>query len=172
MRPRSARPDDGRTMDSQISIRPIRPDDANELQSFYARLSAESRRRRFLGTTSGISDPQAATFAAAMSRGAAGFVASDGGRIVGHGVVEPTRPGAVEMAFAVDDGLQRRGIGRALLTEAVAWARAHSVRRIELELFADNLAMRRLLRGVPEASALVHPDGSVDQVELVLPAAA
>jgi GNAT superfamily N-acetyltransferase len=172
MRPRSARPDDGRTMGSQFRIRQIRPDDAHELQAFYARLSPESRRLRFLGTTSGISDDQATGFASAASRSAAGFVADDDGRIVGHGVVEPTRPGAVEMAFAVDDAWQRRGIGRSLLAASVAWARAHGDRRIELELFADNLAMRRLLRGVPEASALVHPDGSVDQVELVLPAAA
>jgi acetyltransferase len=159
-------------MASHYDIRPIRPDDADELQSFYARLSPESRRRRFLGTTCGISDPQAAAFAGATTRGAAGFVAESDGRIVGHGVVEPTRPGAVEMAFAVDDCWQRHGIGRALLTEAVACARAHGVRRIELELFADNLAMRRLLHSVPGASELVHPDGSVDQVELVLPAAA
>lgn len=172
MRLRRVRPDDGGTMGNEFDIRPVQPHDAAELQAFYARLSAESRRLRFLAMTSGISDEQASGFATASSRGAAGFVAESDGRIIAHAVVEPTGPGTVEMAFAVDDAWQRRGIGRALLAASVAWARAHGVRRLELELFAANLAMRRLLRSVPEASALVHPEGSVDQVELVLPAAA
>lgn len=159
-------------MADHFSVRPIRPCDAAELLLFYARLSPESRRLRFLGTTGGITDAQAATFAAATPRGAAGFVAERDGRIVGHAVVEPTLPGVVEMAFAVDDAWQRHGIGRALLSESVAWARTHGVRRLELELFADNLAMRRLLRSVPGTHALVHPHGSVDEIDLVLPTAA
>jgi RimJ/RimL family protein N-acetyltransferase len=170
MRPRSARPDDGDTMDTEFEIRPIEPGDAAELRAFYARLSPESRRRRFLGTSSGIDEGQAAFFADAAARGSAGFVAVCDGRIIGHAVVERTRPHAVEMAFAVDDAWQRRGIGRALLARSVDWAHAHGIERLELELFADNLAMRRLLRSVPEARALARGDGSVTQVELVLPA--
>jgi GNAT superfamily N-acetyltransferase len=154
---------------TEVKIREIRPHDATELRAFHARLSPESRRRRFLGTSSDIGEGQAASFAGAAARDSAGFVATRDGRIVGHAVVERTRPHAVEMAFAVDDAWQRRGIGRALLARSVDWARAHGIERLELELFADNLAMRRLLRSVPEAHALAHGDGSVTQVELVLP---
>ena len=37
--------------DQWVSIRPIEREDASALSDFYARLSPESRRRRFLGAT-------------------------------------------------------------------------------------------------------------------------
>ncbi len=158
-------------MAPRVSIRTVRPGDAPELERFYARLSSESRRRRFLGTSRGISGPEARHFAAARERGGAGFIALRGERIVAHACVEPCAPGVVEMAFAVADDWQRQGIGRALLMRALAWTQRHGIARIDLSFFADNLAMRRMLGSVT-GSLAVRPDGSVEQVELVLPAAA
>jgi GNAT superfamily N-acetyltransferase len=158
-------------MDAQVSIRAITPGDSGALEDFYLRLSPESRRRRFLGVSRGISAAQARRFATAASRGAAGFVAVRGSRIIGHACVELCDADAVEMAFAVDDAWQRRGIGRRLLQRALAWTNRRGIGRIDLSLFADNAAMRGLLRSIP-GSVDVRPEGSVEQVELVLPVAA
>ncbi len=159
-------------MESPIEVRPVERADAAELVAFYARLSPESRRRRFLCSTRGLDERLARRFTSVDHVRSTGLVATLDGHIVGHACVEESGAGAVEMAFAVDDAWQRRGIGRRLLAEAVAWARRHGVSHIDLSLFADNLAMHRMLRSIPGSRVLVHPDGSVDQVELTLPAAA
>src|SRR4029079_9650742 len=59
----------------QIRIRPVHPEDARELQRFYTRLSPESRRRRFLGATSSLSDRQPQIFCLPAHRHDEGFVA-------------------------------------------------------------------------------------------------
>lgn len=133
-----------------VSIRPIETTDAVELSAFYARLSPESRRTRFLGMAPGITDVQAERFAAADGRSRAGFVAvlheagPRDGEIVGHACAEPAEEGTVEMAFAVDDRLQRKGVGRRLLREVVAWARRRGVERLTATMLVGNEAMRRL----------------------------
>jgi hypothetical protein len=58
-----------------------------------------------------------------------------------------------------------------LLQRALAWTNRRGIGRIDLSLFADNAAMRGLLRSIP-GSVDVRPEGSVEQVELVLPLAA
>jgi putative acetyltransferase len=42
------------------------------------------------------------------------------------------------------DGYRRRGIGRALLDEGVAWARSSGIRKLELHVFPWNEAAMRL----------------------------
>src|SRR4051795_210307 len=117
---------DGAQTASAITIRPIRPDDAPALERFYEALSDESRRRRFFACTRGLSHPPATQFCCPDHVHREGFVAvaglGDASRIVGHVCLEPARDGTAEIAIAVADELQGRGIGGALLDAAVAWA--------------------------------------------------
>ena len=136
-----------------VSVRPIEATDAGELSAFYAALSDESRHRRFLGSTPGIGAEQAERFAMVDHETADGLVAvlgeagRDDGRLVGHACIEPCPDGTDEVAIAVADDLQGRGIGRELMRQAVASARRRRIRGLTASLYANNLAMRRLLDG-------------------------
>lgn len=153
-----------------IRVRRVAPDDAPELKRFYAELSADSRVSRFHAACRGISRQQAETFAAADHRRRDGFVAVADGRIVGHLVLEPMGTDIEELAVAVDDRLQHRGVGTLLLAAAVASARLRGIRRLVAWVRAENGVMRHLL------TTSHHPlrlgwEGPVARYELEVPPA-
>src|SRR4026207_1956828 len=92
-----------------VRVRAIRPTDASELQRFYAGLSPDSRRTRFLSISAGPSQAQSASFCATDHDHQEGFVAvvHQGPvaqeRIVGHLCLEPDGDTAAEVAIAVAD---------------------------------------------------------------------
>jgi acetyltransferase len=136
-----------------LSLRPIGPGDRAALAQFYASLSAESRGARFHGAAPSIGAGAAAFFCGSDHVHREGIVAEairpDGRlEIVGHLLLEPAGPGTVEMAVAVADGWQRRGVGRAMLLAAVDWARSHGVERLTASLRLTNNAVIRLIRSV------------------------
>jgi RimJ/RimL family protein N-acetyltransferase len=75
---------------------------------------------------------------------AAVLVAEEDDRIVGRlSVGRETHPASEHVAdvgLMVADGYRRRGIGRALMENAEAWARSVGVRKIELHVFPHNEA--------------------------------
>lgn len=157
-----------------VSIRPIEAIDAAGLSAFYAALSPESRRRRFLGSGVGLSEAQASRMAQVDHRSADGYVAvlheagpSDG-EIVGHVCLEPCGDGMDEVAVAVADRVQDRGIGRRLVREAVVSARRRGLRGLHASLFHENTAMRRLLLGTGVPVTRTGRDGAVLEVALPL----
>jgi acetyltransferase len=158
-----------------VTIRPIRPDDAAALETFYEALSDDSRRRRFFACTRGLSHPQATQFCCTDHDHREGFVAlaeqGDASRIVGHLCLEPARDGSAEIALAVADELQGRGIGRALMGAAIAWAAEVGFDRLSATMLDENVAIRRLLTGL-DLPARVRPTGfGIDAVTIELPAA-
>jgi GNAT superfamily N-acetyltransferase len=128
-----------------VRIRRTRTADASELRRFYAALSDESRRRRFLGFVRELSETQADRFCRH------GFVATVPAgyseQIVGHLSLEPIEPHVEEVAVAVADEWQHQGIGRALYAAALRSAAARGVRRLEAMMYAYNTPIRRLLTG-------------------------
>lgn len=158
---------------ARVTIRPIEAVDAFGLSAFYASLSAESRARRFLGASRGISPADAARFASVDHRTEDGYVAvvaeagPDDGLIVGHATLTSNGAGTPpEIAFAVADGWQRRGIGTALLREMIGAAERRGIRRLECSVLADNLAMQRLLAHGGWSSRVTAFDGSTLEVEI------
>jgi GNAT superfamily N-acetyltransferase len=152
----------------EIRVRRVVPADAPGLERFYAALSADSRASRFHGACRGISDQQAARFAAADHVRRDGFVALSGRRIVGHLVLEPIAGGAEELAVAVDDHVQHAGVGTLLVAAAIASARLRGVPNLVAWVRAENRPMRQLL------TASRHPvrvtwEGSIARCELVVP---
>jgi RimJ/RimL family protein N-acetyltransferase len=158
---------------ARVTIRPIEAVDASGLSAFYAALSDESRGRRFLAASRGISAADAERFASVdhlTEHGYLAVVAEAGpndGLIVGHATLTPSGSGEPpEMAFAVADAWQRQGIGSALMREVICTAERLGMRRLSAALFADNIAMRRLLAGAGWSWRIADVDGSTIEVEL------
>ncbi len=150
-----------------IHVRLVRPDDAPGLAALYAALSAESRRLRFLGSTT--HDPDALLACCAPDhRRAEGFVAEvrggdADGAIVGHLELVPGPHGSTEIAIAVADAHQHRGIGRQLLAAGLAWAREHHLHHLSATAFADNASVLGLFRGsLPGMRVIDLWDGTVE----------
>jgi len=143
-----------RSLPGSIVIRAIDAADRLELERFYASLSPDSRDARFHGATRGITDPEARSFCGPDHLHREGFVAvdehrSDPAPIVGHLCLEPIEGDSdVEMAVAVADAWQHRGIGLALLAAAIDWATAHGVARLRATIRLSNSAIIGLLRSV------------------------
>jgi len=136
--------------DRWVSIRPIERADAAGLSDFYARLSDESMRRRFLSCGNRFRDHLGLRFTEHDGEGFIGILSepgADDGRVVAHAAVQPDGSGGAEIALAVADELQGHGIGTALMETAVRHARRLGLRRLTATLFADNTRMRRLMRG-------------------------
>jgi RimJ/RimL family protein N-acetyltransferase len=137
-----------------VRIRAIRSTDAPELQRFYAGLSPDSRRTRFLAISAGLNEAQSTSYCTTDHDHREGFVAVvhddlDGsGRIVGHLCLEPDGADAAEVAIAVADEFQHRGIGRGLMVAGIAWARREHIARFTATMSADNAAIHRLLGGL------------------------
>ena len=143
-----------------VRVRPIGPADETALAAFYAGLSPNSRYRRFFAASSGLSAAQATFFCAPDHDHREGFVAEavarGGGRvIVGHLCLEPAQalgaaavsgPASAEVAVAVADNVQHRGIGRALLAAAIDWASRRGLARLTATILESNPAMVGLLR--------------------------
>ena len=147
-------------MDS-IDVRRITRDDQPRLVDFYAGLSPESRRTRFLGTAPGIGTSCASVLCGPDHVHEEGFVAvehragRETDRIVGHVCIVDAGPRTSELAVAVADELQGRGIGRRLVNSAIGWAHAAAITTVTASAFADNWRVIRLLTESGYATTVV-----------------
>jgi acetyltransferase len=136
-----------------IRIRPVAPDDLVALRAFYCDLSPDSRYRRLLSLGL-LGEGDAKRFCGADHEHREGFLAivdeagGEDGRIVGHLCVEPVAADEVELAVAVADAYQGRGIGRALTHAALDWAREHGIARLRASMLADNTGIIRLIESL------------------------
>lgn len=156
------------------TIRPIERSDAPALFDFYLALSPESLRRRFLGAGRPVDARLLASFVERADGGLIATLVERGprdGDVVGHATVLADGRGGAEIAFAVADHVQGAGIGRALMTDAVALARQRGLREVSASLFADNLPMRRLLNGTGCEVRSDTIEAGVEEISLDLGAA-
>jgi GNAT superfamily N-acetyltransferase len=125
-----------------IEIRPLAATDRAGLAAAFARLGEQTRWRRFRGLASRLSerDLDRLTRIDHHEHEALAAIAPDGGRIVGVAryIALPHDSGAAEVAVAVDDEWQGRGIGRRLMRELVDGARAEGYTRLLAYVGADN----------------------------------
>lgn len=133
---------------STVRIRPIVPDDAAALQEMVRSMSRRSVYFRFFRVKRELTDEELRRYTELDYRRRMALVAVDDGRIVGVGRYEAGDgdPGVAEVAFAVVDDHQRRGIGSLLLNRLTAYARTHGIRAFRAHLLADNHVMMRTFR--------------------------
>lgn len=131
---------------SVVRLRPLERGDKVEFQHLTEDLLAEFAEPQFLDT-SRTSALKAGEAEAADPSAAFVLVAELHGRIVAFGsyVRDANRPEAAEMAFAVDTGLQGKGLGTALLDRLADVARDHGIEALEGEVVAANHRMLNMV---------------------------
>jgi RimJ/RimL family protein N-acetyltransferase len=72
------------------------------------------------------------------------LVAVAGAELIGSLVVEPSRHGFGEIGMAVAREWRGRGVGSALLADAIEWARDRGLHKLSLGVFAHNAAAIQL----------------------------
>ncbi len=129
-------------------MRPIAPEDKPLLQAGVAALSPESQYGRFLTGKSSLTPAELRYLTEVDGREHIALLVLDGdGELVAVGriVRDPARVDTAELAIAVCDDWQRRGIGRALTRELT---RASGVSRVSGTMLATNRAALALMRGI------------------------
>ncbi|HEX2704036.1 MAG TPA: GNAT family N-acetyltransferase [Solirubrobacteraceae bacterium] len=128
-------------------MRPVGPTDQQNLLRFLQGLSEQSRLLRFFSAGANL-DSQAHRFAEVDGLTAYGLIATVGGagEIVGHAGYVCEGPAAAEVAFAIADAYQGRGLATTLLAHLAAHASAHGIVTFTAVTRADNHGMIDVFR--------------------------
>ncbi|HTJ45181.1 MAG TPA: GNAT family N-acetyltransferase [Kofleriaceae bacterium] len=150
-----------------ILIRAIRPDDKARLADHFAHLGAESVRHRFFGAKRELTAKELAYYTECDQSTHVGLVATLGDQIIGVGRYLASGARA-EVAFAIADLHQGRGIGTVLLEHLAQIARARGIEELEADVLADNRAMRDVFA---RSGFVTHETRDHDVVHVVFPIA-
>jgi len=138
---------DGRS----LTIRPIRPEDAEAERTFVSGLSPQARRFRFLGANKELSPKMLAQFTQIDYRTEMALVAVIGERTeqeqigVARYAINPDRR-SCEFAIIVSDKVQNQGIGTRLMKALMDAAREHELTVMEGTVLKENEPMLQLMQ--------------------------
>ncbi|MFQ5948013.1 MAG: GNAT family N-acetyltransferase [Acidimicrobiia bacterium] len=129
-------------------LRPIRPDDADTLHALFRRLSSDSVYQRFFRYKKDLTPEELEFFTRVDYERRMAFVAEIGENIVAVGRYDglDEEPSTAEVAFAVEDAHQGRGIGTQLLQHLTGYARTHGIEAFRAFVLPDNYPMMRVFR--------------------------
>jgi acyl-CoA synthetase (NDP forming)/GNAT superfamily N-acetyltransferase len=151
-------------------IRPITPDDAQRLVSFYERVSDESKYYRFFAPYPRLSDRDVRRFTHHDYVDRVGLAATVGGEFIAtvryDRIDDSGRPATAtsaqaEVAFLVRDDHQGRGVASALLEHIAAVARERDIRRFTAEVLPANSKMIKVFTDAGYSQRRSFEDGSV-----------
>src|SRR5919108_2987844 len=118
---------------STVHLRPVRPEDYEAVHEFLRGLSDTSRWFRFFSGSANLE--QAARWASEVDyRRRYGLVATAGAQIMAHAGYQLTDGDRAEVAFAVADRFQGRGLGTILLGHLAEMAGEGGVNVFEAEV--------------------------------------
>ena len=128
-----------------LTIRALRDGDTDTVAALFARLGDRSRERRFCGAKPRLSQIEL-TQLARVDRDRHVLVGYVDGDPEPAGIARLVREGdAAEIAFAVADEYQSRGLGSLLANELAADARAAGITQLTATVCGDNPRMIALL---------------------------
>ncbi|GLW07928.1 GNAT family N-acetyltransferase [Microtetraspora sp. NBRC 13810] len=142
-------------------VRPIRPEDADRLRSFYSRLSAESIYFRFFGPRPRLSDREIDRFTNVDYVDRVALIATIGAEMVAVIRYDRIEPGEAEVAFLVEDAHQGRGVASVLLEHLAATARERGITRFIADVLPNNQKMMAVLRLAGYTAQSSFADGVV-----------
>jgi RimJ/RimL family protein N-acetyltransferase len=155
----------------QVLIRPIRREDKDDLVDAFHRMTPESRYRRFFSPINELGERQLRYLTEVDHRTHEALIATDPSGVEGLGVARfvrsSTDPRAAEVAVAVVDSWQGRGLGTALLEALAARAHEEGVERFTASVLANNSPMLELFRKLGDTAIVDRAAGVVElQIEL------
>ncbi|MGA8417764.1 MAG: GNAT family N-acetyltransferase [Candidatus Dormiibacterota bacterium] len=125
-----------------VHIRPIRPDDASAHRAFFARQSEQSVYFRFFGPRSDLTDREVTHFTTVDYHDRMAFVAFLREEMVAVGRYDRLAHGdEAEVAFAVADEHQGRGLATLLLEYLATYAATQGITRFSADTLVDNRRM-------------------------------
>jgi RimJ/RimL family protein N-acetyltransferase len=161
----------------RVLLRPIRPDDADQLREGFRRLSERSRFLRFFTPLAALPaewatrltdlDHQTHRAWVAYDPDAAGVAPPGLGVGVARLIQLDDDPTAAEAAVAIADDYQGRGIGRLMLDVVVGTAVAVGYRTLVTNVLRENHRMLELVRGVGPP-VWTAGDGASVRIEVAL----
>ncbi len=164
-------------IDPPVLIRPIRPEDGERLSASHARLSPESRYRRFLSAKPELTDADVRYLVEVDGIDHIALVATQpwlpGEPIVAAArcIRVPSSPDTGEVAIVVADALQGHGVGKRLVARLAELAVAQGITRFHATMLSDNPAIQRLLTGLAAGPVKRVHYGETTELELELPGA-
>jgi RimJ/RimL family protein N-acetyltransferase len=145
-----------------LRLHPPSAADAQAVVAFFGELSERSRYLRFHGAGS-VDEKLVGTFLEPDWKTRGALAATQDGRIVALASYARLRdPHAAEVAFAVADELQRRGVGTRLLERLAERAAAAGIERFVAEVLAENNAMLAVFRDAGFEVARTLEGGEVE----------
>lgn len=150
-----------------VRLRHLGPGDADELRAGFARLSPESRYRRFFSPMPRLTDAMVRRLVGTDGHDHVALVAETLPARNEHPVplgvarfIRVTgRPSAAEVAVTVIDEMHGRGLGHLLLEAIAVLAREHGVTMIVASVLAENAPMNALIRSMGRVASLRRDQG-------------
>ncbi|MDT0450220.1 GNAT family N-acetyltransferase [Streptomyces hesseae] len=143
-------------------IRPITPDDAGRLVSFYEQVSDQSKYYRFFAPYPRLSDRDVHRFTHHDYVDRVGLAAIVGDEFIATVRYDRIAPAdEAEVAFLVQDAHQGRGVASALLEHVAAVARERSIRRFAAEVLPTNTKMIKVFTDAGYTQKRSFEDGVV-----------
>ncbi len=134
---------------TELTLRPIRPEDADAHTKMFARLSPEDVRYRFFTALRELTAEQIARMTDIDYDREIAFVAVRGTDTVGVArLVRDTFVPEAEFAVLVQPDAKRAGLARALMERLFDWGRAQGLRAITGQVLAENRPMLGFVRGL------------------------
>jgi acetyltransferase len=137
---------------TEITFRPVRPEDEPRLVEFHRRLSQRSVYLRWyqpLALEERIAHERLARICHIDYDREMALIAEREGEILAIGRVSKRHQGGEgRVTLLIRDEYQRRGLGRALLERLLAFARDERLKRITAEMLPENVEMQGLARSV------------------------
>ena len=163
--------------DPRVLIRPIRADDGERLRDSHARLSPESRYRRFLAAKPYLSGADARYLVELDGCDHYALVATlpelDDEPIVAVAryIRAPENREVAELAIVVNDDFQKQGMGAELVQRLAQAAVSRGITRFRATMLADNVGIQRLLAGLADGPIERRRLGGLSEMEIPLPGA-
>lgn len=131
-----------------VRVRPILPDDADGLQDMLARMSRRTVYNRFFRVKSTLEPEELDRFTRLDYHDRMALVAERADKLVGVGRYwrDPDHPDVADVAFAVVDAEQGKGIATRLVRYLTDYARRHGVKAFRARVLSDNHVMIRVFR--------------------------
>ena len=155
----------------RITIRPIRPEDAQAHGAFFSRLSPEDIRYRFFSAIRELSAEQTARLTQVDYGREMAFIAireASGDTVGVARLVCETGTDHGEFAVIVQADMKGRGLASHLMRRLIDWARARGMRAVVGQVLADNPPMLAFVRHLGFSVHRMPEEPDVMEVRLEL----